>query len=64
MFIEKPKGGVFAKKDSKKVDRRLLDFLHYRRLFGKKRSYDDISDLAIEQWKAEGKDCSMWDLKE
>lgn len=60
MIIDKSKQD---QKPPSKRDRRLLDLLNYRRLFGKKRSDDDISDLAIEQWKSEGKDCSKWELK-
>ncbi len=48
----------------KNLDSRLLDFLTYRSLYGKKRSDDDLSDLAIKQWESENKDCSKWKLYE
>lgn len=46
-----------------KLDKRLLDFLKYRQLWGKKRSDDDLSDLAIKQWTEEGRDVSAWTIK-
>lgn len=63
MIRDYRKAKKIIKKPDEKRDRELVDWLRYRELFGKKRSDDTKSDLAIAQWEREGKACSKWLIK-